>query len=108
MRHCLALSLMFLKLSRRGAIVNSTKPCKIRLANEYVLHLLQNMFICKKNTYDYTLSLNINSCQADNLMSCKQSRQNEVRQYACYLTNIILSRLTSYIDKIVGDHLCNF
>lgn len=40
MRHCLALSLMFRKLSRRGAIVNSTKPCKKSLADEYMLYML--------------------------------------------------------------------
>jgi len=39
MRHCLALSLMFLKLSRSGAIVNSTKPCKRNIADKYVSHI---------------------------------------------------------------------
>lgn len=42
MRHCLALSLMFRKLSRRGAIVNSTKPCKRSLSDEYMLYKLHS------------------------------------------------------------------
>lgn len=36
-------------------------------------HVVMKHFIHKNYTYYYTLPLNINSCQTDNLMGCKQS-----------------------------------
>jgi len=90
------ISLMFLKLSRSGAIVNSTKPCKRNTADKYVSHISKLSILCNFNinklsvlichvvmkhfihknyTYYYTLPLNINSCQTVNLLGCKQSWQ---------------------------------